>query len=320
VPGLASALDAVGRFGVFGEVLGGGGPDGTVLQRVLIEVRSGEHLGVPWSGTVAWCEGADVLSRAGRNGAQISGAALHEGYWVDLDSVRTEFLFWNDFERRFLDPAQGARWERALATRGLALETAPERNGERRRERRATQPLLGASELVRLAILSDRRALRAAEGAEVRDLVSFEELARLTALHEEGHLCERARFLPLSRRWPHVLAFFASSGFSPQRVAERLEERAQLVALCTASDPRVPLVEILRAVEMGGSLTPHAAGYGSILEGLLREIDRDLAEDPERWPELDPDRMIAHQLHRIGPGRLRGLGLRLARREGLSAE
>ena len=104
---------------------------------------------------------------------------------------------------------------------------------------------------------------------------------------------------------------------SPARVSERLEYRAQLVALARAHDPRVPLVEILRATDVGGELTPHAAGYGAILEDLLAELDRRLTEDPEAWPELEPDRMLAHQLHHVGPGRLRELALALCAAEGL---
>ena len=316
VPGLARVLDRLGRFGIFGKVLGGGGPDGTVLQRVHVEARSGTHLGVDWHGTIAWCEGADVPSRAVRRGARISGAALHEGYWVDVDMVRQEWFGWRELEERFLGDEM-ERLTSALGTRGLALATSAEQVRARRKERRRIEPLLGAADRLRIAVLADRYALVAGGDVEAGELVPLDELVENTAIHEEGHLCDRTRFLPISQNLLGIAGFFVSNRLSPARVSERLEYRAQLIALARARDPRVPLVDILRATEVGGGLTPHAAGYGEILEDLLSELDRRLADDPDQWPELDPDRMLAHQLHRIGPGRLRELALSLCESEGL---
>lgn len=320
VPGLARVLDRLGRFGIFGKLTGAGGPDGTVLQRVLVEERAGEHLGVEWSGTIAWCEGADVASRAVRRGARISGAALHEGYWIDLDMVRQEWLAWRELEERFLG-GERERLTSALATRGLALAKPESHTRARRRERRRTEPLLRAADRLQIAVLVDRYAERAGDGGiEPGSLVTLDELARNTAIHEEGHLCDRARFLPLSENLFGALGFLISNRLSPQRLNERLEYRAQLIALSRADDPRVPLVEILRATEARSNLTPHAAGYGAILKDLLAELDRRLDDDPHAWPELDPGRMLAHQLHRIRPERVRELALALCEDEGLIEE
>jgi hypothetical protein len=51
---------------------------------------------------VAWCEGPDIESRPGRNGAGVGAAALHEGYWVDLESVRRDWERLRRAERLFL--------------------------------------------------------------------------------------------------------------------------------------------------------------------------------------------------------------------------
>ena len=72
-----------------------------MLRTVLVEERSGAHLGHEWRGTVAWCESADVLPRASRLGASIGGAALHEGYWVDFAILRRELRAWNALPERF---------------------------------------------------------------------------------------------------------------------------------------------------------------------------------------------------------------------------
>jgi hypothetical protein len=313
VPGLAALLARLGRFGVFGQLSGGGGPDGTILQLVLAEDDGGEHLGVPWTGTIVWCEGADLKSRAGRMGADISGAALHEGYWVDIDAVRREHLPWVLVQRRFIGGADQNRLSQALLTRGLKLATAADDQQGRRRERRDATTLLGEADRMRLAVLRDR-ARQGVRG----DLVTLDELLEVTAIHEEGHLCDRTRFLPLSRNLLSATRFLLSAGVSPSGVSRKLEYRAQLIAVCEAWDPRVPLVSVLRAAEgTGGGPTPHAAAYRELLSDLLSTLDRELERDPGAWSELDPDHVLAHQLHWLGPEKVRQLALLQARREGL---
>jgi hypothetical protein len=303
VGGLGSELAALQRFGIFGEALGGGGPDGTVLARVLVEERAGEHLGVPWRGLVAWCEGTDVESRPGRRGARISGAALHEGYWIDLSAVRGELQEWRQLAARFADPA---RLEAALAVRGVqrSAELGPA----------GLPPLAGEGDRVRLALLCERAA---SSGGLSPELVTLEELALLTALHEEGHLCDRTRFLPLGKNLFAALDLLRQGGFTPVGVSRELEERAQLVALCEADDPRMPLADILSAAEFGSAVTPHAAAYRALLEDWLGVL-ADEAVDPLRFPALDRRREFAHQLHLLTPEEIRGVALRLARKKHLS--
>ncbi len=313
VPGLARYMDELGRFALFGE-LAGGGPDGTILSRVHVSRVESEHLGAPFAGLVAWCEGADVASRAGRQGAEISGAALHEGYWVDIDTVRRERTPWERVAREFFDSRGSDRARAALESRGLELRTPRERSEHRRVERRDASILLGAADRVRLAVLLERVDRGAAPE------VTLDELVAITAAHEEGHLCDRGRFLPLGRNWLGALRLLARSGFSPAGVARRLEYRAQLTALCVVEDPRLPLVAVLAAGDSTGpSLTPHAAAYRELLADLLATLDADLERDPTRWPMLDPNRVLAHQLHRLGPQDVRRLALLTAANNGLVA-
>ncbi len=329
VPGLSALCARLGRFGVFGELRGEGVPDGTLLQRVAVERRSGEHFDVAWSGTVALCEGADLLSRAGRRGALVSGAALHEGYWIDFDALRAERDVWVAFEREYATAQATERLERALAARGLLLES-PERNrAARRTERRDIDTLLGQADRVRLAVVRDRlvsgspgaSAARATPDAPPRadaGLVPLDELVAVTELHEQAHLCDRTRFLPITSHLGAALKLLITSGFSATGVAQRLEYRAELSALCTASDPRVVLVAILSAVESGGNgVTPHARAYRALLSDLITTLDRDLEAHPGRWPELDRDHVLVHQLHHLGPEKLRTLALLQASSEGL---
>jgi hypothetical protein len=157
VPGLAPLLLRMGRFGLFGELTGGGGPDATLLPVLHIERRSGKHLGAEWHGTIAWCENADLKSRAGRRGAKISAAALHEGYWVDVDSVRGELAAWQALRKRFGGDDGAERVDRVLATRGLSVGDADDR-----RQRLRTGALLGESQRVRLPCCANARSRRTA--------------------------------------------------------------------------------------------------------------------------------------------------------------
>ncbi|MBM3991246.1 MAG: hypothetical protein FJ298_09600 [Planctomycetes bacterium] len=310
VPGLAALLDELGRFGLFGKVLGED-VDGTILARVAAQPRSGEHLGVPWSGMVVWCEGADLRSRAGRLGAEISGAALHEGYWVDLEALRHERAPWVDFEKRMWGTSGAERIERALATRGLLVRANSAQREELRRERRDVSTSLGSADRLRLAVLWERRA-------DARAGVSLDELLEATAVHEEAHLCDRTRFLPLRRNLGRIAAFALRSGLSGEGISRRLEYRAQLVALCCVSDPRVPLVSVLRSVESrSDDVTPHGDAYRELLVDLVAVLDAELERDPSAWPEISPERVLVQQFHRLSAESVRRIARELARREGL---
>ncbi|MDP6956913.1 MAG: hypothetical protein QF599_13160, partial [Planctomycetota bacterium] len=293
VPGLASFFSGMGRFGLFGTHALDPVPDGVVLPLVLAEFRRGTHLGVPWSGTVLWCEGADLAPRAARSGARITGSALHEGYWVDIEAVRGEQEAWHKLARRFFGPAalanaaadgaeltSGARQARlraALASRGLDL--ARQSTERVHRDRLATTPLLGAGQLVRLAVLAD------ADGVPP----TLSTLVATTARHEEGHLCDRSRFLPLSDNKAKALGFFMRCGFSPEKVMRRLEYRAQLTALCVDDDPRLALAQVLLAADRSSgssSILPHGAAYRELLDDFIETLDRALDDEPGTWPQI----------------------------------
>ncbi|MCY2960062.1 MAG: hypothetical protein NTY35_07840 [Planctomycetota bacterium] len=301
VAGIAAVLAKLGRFGVFGQ-LSGDAPDATVLPLLALEERSGQHLGVAWHGTVAWCEGADLPSRAGRSGASIAGAAVHEGYWIDVDQVRNELATWDVLARKFGTSAERVR--RALEVGGLQAGAGE----DGARERTSASALLDEAERVRLSVLRDR-----AQSGAVLGRITLDELLAVSAAHEEGHLCDRTRFLPLSSHWPSALALLANQGFSPQRVQEELEFRAQLTALTAAPDPRVPLSQVLDGVEGQLAATPHAGGYARLLDEFLAVLDREVQRGA--FPGIAPDRTLAHQLHRLGPEDVRRLAVELARRK-----
>lgn len=306
VGGLAALLAELGRFGIFG-ALSGDGPDGTILPVLVLEERSGEHLGVRWHGTVAWCEGADVPSRAGRAGARIAGAALHEGYWIDVDQVRNELTSWETLARDFRSSPERVRG--ALAVRGLAARAGE----DGLRERTTASALLDESERVRLAVLRDRAA-----PGEVLGAIALDELIAVSSTHEEGHLCDRTRFLPLSRHWLRALGLLANAGFSPLRVQEDLEYRAQLTALASIADPRVALAQILDGVQGGFGATPHAAGYVRLLDDFLLLLDGEVQRGG--FPQIASDRTLVHQLHALSAEDVRTVALLLAHKKRMVAK
>lgn len=309
VPGAAAVLGSLGRVMLAGEAIGV--PMDLALLRVLhVEQRSGEHLGRPWRGTVFWCDGADVAASAGRNGASLAGAALHEGYWVDVNVLRAEHRRWTDLAERFegrQEAVTAALEQMALPARGPA--GSPERG-----DAASVAPLLGEGNRVRLAVLRERGT----DGG--LGTVSLGELVQITAIHEEGHLCDRAQFYPLGEHLWSVIGFALRSGLSPQAVQLRLEYRAQLVALASAPEPRLALVDLLDAAEVGSTITPHASAYTRLLEGLLSWLEDDLEAHPEAWPQLDGERRLAHQLHLLGPEQVRAMALAMAAKEGLVAK
>lgn len=294
VPGLAALMGDLGRFALFGKMLGQA-PDGVILQRLLVidEVR-GEHLGVPWSGSVIYGEGMDLAPRASRAGARISAAALHDGYWIDVAVLREEVERWRALYERH-DAGERARILNQRPAPALGDDPA------------STDHLLGAADRMRLAIME-------------KGPLPLEALCEVTAVHEEGHLCDRTRFLPLSENWMGAFALFASVGFSAEGLMHRLEQRAQLIALCEVPDPRIALVDLLAAAEAGGrGVTAHAGAYAELCERMFVLIQEraEAGLGPKSW---DSAAFVGHQVHLLGREDVRAVALELAGREGLISD
>lgn len=299
VPGFAAHAARMGYFGVLGAAVHREQPDGALLRLVHVSERAGEVLGVPWSGTVAWCDGAAVQSRAARSGAHIAGAALHEGYWIDLEPLRASASWWSELEREHTSEQARLALTGEPAPRVSLVGLAPVR-----------VPWLGEAERVALALIEERRA-------SGREPIGLGEIVEHTERHEQAHVCERTRFLPLSAHWWRALSFAARCGFSPAALEARLEYRAELGALCTLPDARLALVEVLRLAEHGARGSPHARAYEELARELVAELQRALERDPATHAGIDPARVLEHQLHRLSADGLRALALALAEREGL---
>lgn len=313
VPGLAELLDRLGRAALIGDVVGQR-PDGTLLRRLAHGVVSGTRLGVPFEGMVIWCEGTEVSGGLARLGGLVSGAALHEGYWIDVESERRRLARWRDLEARFLAPGAEAELASLLALPGLELGGDPAVSELARLERSRLAPPLGAADRLRLTMLAERRAAGA-------PTVSLDELLEVVAVHEEGHLLDRTRFLPLGANLWGVLGLGLRAGLSPGAIERELERRAQLVALCELEDPRFALVDLLDAAEIPrASAGAHARAYSQLLGEFLVELDRQMDRDAEAFGALDRSRTLVHQLHRLSPAQVRVLALELARRSGVASD
>jgi hypothetical protein len=142
---------------------------------------------------------------------------------------------------------------------------------------------------------------------------TLDEWLELTTLHEEGHLTDRTRFLPLWANWPGVLGLLLRHGFTPRAVARALEYRAQLVALCCAADPRWVLSECLAAADEEGGVLAHGEAYRALLEDLLAVLER----HAEEFPALDPRHYWIHQLHFLAAEDVRRLAHLQAERHGM---
>jgi hypothetical protein len=295
VVGLAELGEALGRFILLGQLSGRDRADGAVFPVLWSERRSGEHQGVEWSGSVVWCEGIEPVGWLGRN-SSVTGAALHDGFWVDIESVRRDHARWLGLQRE---------WTLAEAAGAIAV-LAPRAIDEV--ERRALLPLLGAGDRVRLSVLVDR------EGA----VPTHGELLDGVSRHEEGHLVDRVLHMPISSHPLRVVKLLGSVGFDPSAVLERLEYRAQLVALCQMDDPRLCLADCLLMVESAPSSSrAHARGYEMLLNDLIEILDEELQAEPSAWPTLDSERVLVHQLHLLKASELRELARALSRQVGL---
>lgn len=296
--GLAAWARGLGRLAMLGQQ--GGETDGTVRSVVGYQFVSGEHLGAPFQGTVFWCQGVDVLSRFERAGTPIAGAAVHAGYWIDIEVVRDDWDAWQALRSAYAP----------LLAMDAPFPPPPACDARDVLDR---VPLLGEGTRLSLAVLRDRGD------------VTFEDMLIHTATHEEGHLCDRGRFLPIAQNWPRALRFLVEANFNVQRLMQRLEYRAELVAMCELEDPRIALALVLGYVEanesgIGNNVTPHGSGFNQLLTDLseraaarLDKLDKDAT-----WGGLRADSYVRWQWHRIEPEALRELARELARKEGLT--
>ncbi|MGH7162856.1 MAG: hypothetical protein ACREID_05175, partial [Planctomycetota bacterium] len=205
----------------------------------------------------------------------VAGIALHRVVVLDRDAVAS----WEGALRRRV-AALAPRRDALLAE--LALEDAPVTSVE--------DPAGVADRL----LLAGPLAL----DAEVR-------------VHEDAHLVDALRHLPVGRHPLRNFALAFRRGFSGQEILAYLERNAQLAAI--AEGP-APLAALATCCATLGGRGPHASGYEEIVRGFVLEI----AARPERYPEIDGSRVIVQQLHRLPEEKVRALARALSLRWGVA--
>lgn len=163
--------------------------------------------------------------------------------------------------------------------------------------------------LAQRAILSDDPVgIEDDEGiAERLRLVSNAKVAEEVLVHENAHVVDAVRHLPVAEHILRNLGLAFLTGFSSTSVVAYMERNAQLTAI--AEGP-APLSALATCCAMLGGSGPHALGYSEIVGGMVRAI----ARSPKRYPEIETDRVIVQQLHRLPPGKVRALARELMER------
>jgi len=204
-----------------------------------------------------------------------------------------------------------------LALAGLILVDLDAVAGWEGRLRRRRAELSGnAAELLAAEALADRPVRAVDDPAGVADRLNLTgplDLAAEVRVHEDAHLVDAALHLPVGRHTLRNLKLVLSRGLSSQRVLAYLERNAQLTAIASGPTPRSALATC--CARLGGS-GPHATGYTEIVQGLVDAI----LEAPERYPAIDPERVVVQQLHRLQDEEIRALARGLLRRWGLLVE
>jgi hypothetical protein len=217
-------------------------------------------------------------------GARFSGAALDRFVYVDVGAVEDDVARILALDRRL-----GGERERVLADPVQLAADARARTS-----------------IVEPAEVATKLELRAL--AEWREHDPRQERAQLLAealdgviAHETGHLEDAVRFLPLSTHvWSH-LGDLLRLGFSPRRIEEWLEMRAECVALARARNPHLVLGACVGQQAGSSTLTPHGGGYQELLERLVEKLD----DAPEDFPELDRTKVLVQQLDLLSADQIR---------------
>ena len=166
-----------------------------------------------------------------------------------------------------------------------------------------------------------QEAVRADDPASIEDPAGVAERLKLVGdlavaeevrIHEEAHLVDAALHLPIGDHLFRNLGLAISSGFSPQNVLAFFERNAQLTAIADGPAPRSALATCCATL---GGRGPHAQGYAEIIEGMVRAI----AKAPQDYPEIDTERVIVQQLHRLPAAKVRALAKQLMQRWGVAS-
>jgi Tfp pilus assembly protein PilF len=286
--GLGRLLEAFGRFAVLGQVLGG--PiDVFAMREIHRRDIESELLGRPLRGNVVVGEAREISALAELGGPDIAGAAVHEGYFVNLDVVRDWATDVEELRRVHGTPERRAR-----------LLAAPLLRCERAERTALDEPLHVAQKL----------ALRAALREDPCPI--YQRLFELVSIHERAHLADAAEFLPVGRKPFSMLGFLIAAGFSAAAIEARLEMRAELSALAAADEPDLVLSHIV-SYALEGRSSAHARGFRILLERFLAHLDEHL----DSFPKLDPSARLIQQLHLLENEEIRRVALALAREEGL---
>jgi tetratricopeptide (TPR) repeat protein len=125
--------------------------------------------------------------------------------------------------------------------------------------------------------------------------------------HEQGHLADVRRYLPLERNLPRAIGLLFRSGFSAEGVEASLEGRAGLYALRHSEDARVTLAQMVGFLPEPGSAPPHSEGYHRLLQAFVRVVHG----DAKAFPSIDRRRNVLQQLDRLTDAEIREAARRL---------
>ncbi len=203
-----------------------------------------------------------------------------------------------------------------LALAGLILidvDAVASWEGRLRRRRARLAPL--RRELLADRALKDRPVRAVDDPAGVADKLNLTgafRLAEEVRVHEDAHLVDADLHLPVGKHAWRNLRLALSRGLSADKIVAYLERNAQVTAIAEGPTPRAAFADCCS--RLGGS-GPHARGYTEIVQGV---VDAILAA-PERYPAIDPQRVVVQQLHRLGDGQIRALARELMGGWGLRA-
>jgi len=230
--------------------------------------------------------------RTARREAVWLGRRYVRGYqeWIgggDLAGLALEGLV-------LIDREETARWEGDVKRRRLRL--AAEAEG------------LLAEEALRDTPVT---SVRDPGGVGTKLLLSGPlDFAEEVLVHENAHLIDAARHLPITHHPFRNLFLALGRGFSREAILGYLERNAQLTAIAEGPQPRAGLATCCLALNGGGA---HSRGYTEIVEGMVSEIH----ERPDDFPAIDTSRVIVQQLHRLTEDEVRELARVLATKWGV---
>ncbi len=250
-----------------------------------------------------------IRSFGEHSGGNLIGAALYNGFYINLDSLaEKEYDNWGEFLRYARNPGDLANSSSYPPAAGESPDSIDDG--------------LGLSTLILIRAYAERmteedvKGIEKFQGSDLPD--RFRLLFEGAFAHEARHVADAKRYLPVGSRPFSALGLAIGEGFSGENIEAALEENAELAALAVSPSPGAELASIASFMPYPDEHRPHSKGFYDLLKALMKHMVENKAQF-EGPGGVDFSLKLFRQLHRIPAKTLTSAARAMAQKRNLAS-